>query len=164
MPRSARILYVLAFTAYAVSFLLPAFVVITRGVPDEGHFGFEAFYLSLVTVNFVGEQALTLWLANPAFWVASVLVLARKAGLAAFFAGLAFFLGMWCIGDGVLVGYYVWLGSFALLFIGTLCELASDERDDDPIELHQGEDDDPIELHQSDDRITTRRGDITRDI
>lgn len=144
--RVSRMLYLLAVAAYCISFVLPTFYITVSGVPSEPNVGFEAFYSCLVTTSLLGPLPLIVWLANPAFWVAGGLVLARRTRLAAFFAGIAILLGVWFIGQQSLVGYYVWLGSFGLLLAGTAVEFGTDEQEDNR-----------VEPHQTDSRFTARR-------
>lgn len=127
MPRSAQTMYLLALAAYGISFLLPALVV---PHPEElvgqgTYLGFEVFFLCLFFAAIGLHGTIFIWLANPAFWVAAVLIARKKTGMAAFSSGLAVLLGVWLVGTpNILVGYYVWLGSFMLLFVGVLVEMS----------------------------------------
>jgi hypothetical protein len=126
--RVSRTLYFLALAAYAISLLLPAFVVPYPGgelVGEGRYLGFEAFFICLFFAVIGLPGSIFVWLANPTFWVAAMLFGWKKLGMAVFLSGLAVLLGVWLVGTpNIVVGYYVWLGSFVVLLVGALAEIS----------------------------------------
>jgi hypothetical protein len=103
---------------YAASFFLPAF--------QEGA-GYHAFLFSLVYL-----LGIPMWFANPVFWCGLALLCqgkhraARKAGVVALVFALSEF---WLFLEGLRVGYFVWVGSMALLIAAAWCGVHDPPRD-----------------------------------
>jgi hypothetical protein len=95
---------------YGVSFFMPAY-----HFWKEPYYGWQCFQLS-------AHPGIWFWDANPVFWV-GCFFLARGWGWAAASMGVvALALGGYILQDprGLLIGYYAWLGSFALLMVAGL--------------------------------------------
>jgi hypothetical protein len=90
---------------YVVSFFLPA-------VGWEG-FGFMAFFWSMVIPSF-----LPMWLANPVLWIGYVKAANQRWHAVTIAGVVALGLAMsesWVFWRQVNVGYFLWIGSMALL-------------------------------------------------
>jgi hypothetical protein len=106
-----------AVAVYAVSFFLPALDSIV---------GFQAFLCSLGFVI-----TIPMWVANPIFWFGLRRLAqgryrsAGKAGLLALVFALS---ESWMCAGGLRVGYFVWVGSMAVLATVGLFGDAQEER------------------------------------
>ncbi len=110
-----RVLYTLALGAYAVSFVLPAFVIVVEG-RESASYGYEAFVVCFLNGGgMFGIVPFIVWLANPFFWSAAVLWQLKKMRAAAVCAGVAFVLGLLVAHSQVRAGYWLWLASMLLL-------------------------------------------------
>jgi hypothetical protein len=123
MHNVPRALYIAALVCYAASFLLPTFYMIGDGPPDKADNGLAAFTLTFFAPwdelwrdAAFGGLPFALWLANPAFWWATVLFAWGWDRGAVAMSCLALVLGGRLVfSPEVLLGYYVWLASMALL-------------------------------------------------
>ena len=124
---------------YAASMLLPAVAPFNPEFSNTTYPGYVAFRAWKVVLDWApGELEWWLlgaaWLANPAIWLAVVLVATGRWRAAMVAAGCGFALGLvvlprfYPIVSG-LPGYWAWIGSAGLLFAaGLFCHLASRER------------------------------------
>jgi hypothetical protein len=129
-----RIIAVLAGALYAASLLLPAGHVVihhtlfgTMG-PDEPYYGYFPFMIAMLaplSPSWVSAWMFSAWLANPVFCsglfscVRGRLRRAGIAGLASVVLGLSVLPLIWEMVLGW-PGYWVWLASFLVLFVGSL--------------------------------------------
>src|SRR5262245_42099038 len=124
---------------YCAAFWLPA--TLTKA-GDESLSGFSAYRFAWA---FRDER----WLANPATWLAALLLAWRMWAWAALFALVGFGiavssavrvgLGEWNDTHGS--GYWLWTGSMALLFVASLagyCGFVPRERRRSPVEVFHG--------------------------
>jgi hypothetical protein len=108
----ASLLGTAAAVLYGVSFFLP---VLSPG----RMFGLEAFIYSVLMV-----VTIPMWLANPMFWLGLALLSGRRWQGACFYGLLALVLGLsesWMFWDQLTVGYFLWVGSMALLALAGWC-------------------------------------------
>jgi hypothetical protein len=126
MSRLSPGLYFAALASYAVSFLLPTFLIVVEGKGDA-EYGFTAFMVAFLAAwedMYGGPFVFLVWLANPAFWTGAVLFARGRSRNAAGVCALAFALGCrFMFADLILFGYYVWLGSMVLLMLASLAKL-----------------------------------------
>jgi hypothetical protein len=78
-----------------------------------------------------------MWLANPAFWAGAVFFVIGRRNSALVASGGALFLGCWHVfAPLIFVGYYVWLGSSALLALACALGLLSSDKPSGPNTFH----------------------------
>jgi hypothetical protein len=110
-----------SLAGYAVSFFLPIVEFSFGGSANTipGHVIFQA---CLDRSVWGWNELFTAWLANPIFWLGLTLFVLGQGLAAATAAMVAVLLGSrYVFNPGVIVGYYVWLGSMALLlFAGVI--------------------------------------------
>lgn len=118
MHRAVRPFYLASLATYGISFCLPAFEIGVegRGTSESGFSAFLVAFLALGQEYFGGLASFLVWLANPAFWIGVVLLATGRPTAALVASCAALLLGCsFVFGPLILVGYYVWLGSMALL-------------------------------------------------
>jgi hypothetical protein len=105
---------------YSWSFFLPTFEIIVDGKPviSPGHEAFLIGLFSPITPWFGGLQTFPCWLANPLLWLGIYWHVRRRthrAIIAGVLATLLASMFFWPEKERhlLLVGYYVWLASFA---------------------------------------------------
>jgi hypothetical protein len=106
----ASVLGIVAAVLYGVSFFLPA---------SKGLLGFQAFFFSVLMVF-----TIPMWLANPLFWLGLALLSGRQWQAARFYGLLALVLGLsesWMFWEELSTGYFLWVGSMALLAAAGWC-------------------------------------------
>jgi hypothetical protein len=112
------LLGVSATALYAFSFFLPAYH------EAAGYQAFLSAWLFLIGIPMA--------VANPVFWCGLALLCqgkhgsAKKAGVVALVLALSEF---WLVCEGVRVGYFVWVGSMALLTAAAWCGAHDPPRD-----------------------------------
>jgi hypothetical protein len=121
-----------ALAVYGASFAAPAVEFrdhLNTPLPSGVALGLRVFGLGALTLashGFIG------WLANPVFWVGVLLLCANRPLAAGWVGCVAFLLGMWAGSapefERLLSGYYLWVGSMALLSGGGFCLSLAPER------------------------------------
>jgi hypothetical protein len=128
---AAWVLYFVSLAFYAVSFLLPAFEIVVEGQHDASY-GYDAFLVALAAAwqpMLGGLLSFVVWLANPAYWAGAVFFgrgrywRSAAASIAAVVLGCHF-----VFAPLILVGYFVWLGSMALLALASSVRLVRERQ------------------------------------
>lgn len=124
----------IAFALYIISLMIPAIIAIQKpllwGSPhDEVMVGFQCLVLGWLTSP---------WYANLALWIAAIALASRRLGVAAVFSGIAIVLALTLFAYLDLpdtyvrapqVGYFVWLASMVVVFVGSSVRLHVERRD-----------------------------------
>ena len=128
---AAWVLYILSLASYALSFLLPAFEIVVEGQHDTSY-GYDAFLVALAAAwqpILGGLLSFVVWLANPAYWAGAVFFARGRYWRSAAASIAALVLGChFVFAPLILVGYFVWLGSMALLAVASAVSLVRERQ------------------------------------
>ncbi len=125
-----NVLLVVSLLAYAVSFFLPVMDLKRRsnGQPTETSrmTGYEAFGHSFKAMVALGPEEpfpMPMWLSNPFYWGAVLLLMLRWYRLSLISCMIAITLSGWLIlGRDILIGCHLWLGAMVLLMAASLIQ------------------------------------------